>query len=111
MSWPNFKNPEFHGLQHAVAGGGGYRRSGPRWHDPAGVKRRFLPRPARPAISAAAGRRHRLQRRRHDHRFHIHDGQCDFRQRWAKTDKWKLENEAGKALFGAYRNPLTDDEA
>ena len=42
-------------------------------------------------------------------RFHIHDGQCDFRQRWAKTDKWKLEHEAGHALFGAYRNPLTDD--
>lgn len=42
-------------------------------------------------------------------RFHFHDGQCDFRQRWAKTDKWKLENEAGKALFGNYRNPLTDD--
>lgn len=41
-------------------------------------------------------------------RFHIHDGQCDFRQRWAKTDKWKIENEAGKAMFGAYRNPLTD---
>lgn len=44
-------------------------------------------------------------------RFHIHDGQCDFRQRWARTDKWKLENAAGKALFGAYRNPLTDDES
>jgi carotenoid cleavage dioxygenase-like enzyme len=44
-------------------------------------------------------------------RFHIHDGQCDFRQRWAKTDKWKIEHEAGKAMFGAYRNPLTDDEA
>lgn len=44
-------------------------------------------------------------------RFHFHDGQCDFRQRWARTDKWKLENEAGKALFGAYRNPLTDDES
>jgi len=43
-------------------------------------------------------------------RFHFHDGQCDFRQRWARTDKWKLEHEAGKALFGAYRNPLTDDE-
>ena len=42
-------------------------------------------------------------------RFHIHDGQCDFRQRWARTDKWNLEHEAGKALFGAYRNPLTDD--
>jgi len=44
-------------------------------------------------------------------RFHIHDGQCDIRQRWAKTNKWKLENQAGKALFGAYRNPLTDDES
>lgn len=44
-------------------------------------------------------------------RFHIHDGTCDFKQRWAKTDKWKLENAAGKALFGAYRNPLTDDES
>jgi len=44
-------------------------------------------------------------------RFHFHNGQCDFRQRWAKTDKWKLENAAGKALFGAYRNPLTDDES
>jgi len=44
-------------------------------------------------------------------RFHFHDGQCDFRQRWAQTDKWKLENEAGKALFGNYRNPLTDDES
>ena len=33
-------------------------------------------------------------------RFHVHDGQCDFRQRWAQTDKWKLENAAGKALFG-----------
>ena len=24
-------------------------------------------------------------------RFHFHDGQCDFRQRWAQTDKWKVE--------------------
>lgn len=44
-------------------------------------------------------------------RFHFHDGQCDFRQRWARTDKWKLENAAGEALFGAYRNPLTDHES
>jgi hypothetical protein len=44
-------------------------------------------------------------------RFHIHDGRCDFRQRWARTDKWQLEHAAGRALFGAYRNPLTDDEA
>ena len=44
-------------------------------------------------------------------RFHFHDGRVDFKQRWAKTDKWKLENKAGKALFGAYRNPLTDDDS
>jgi carotenoid cleavage dioxygenase-like enzyme len=42
-------------------------------------------------------------------RFHFHDGQCDFRQRWAGTDKLKLEKQAGRPLFGAYRNPLTDD--
>ena len=42
-------------------------------------------------------------------RFHFHDGQCDFRQRWAQTDKWKAERAAGRGLFGAYRNPLTDD--
>lgn len=41
--------------------------------------------------------------------FRFQDGKVDFRQRWAKTDKWKLENAAGRALFGAYRNPLTDD--
>jgi carotenoid cleavage dioxygenase len=44
-------------------------------------------------------------------RFRFHNGRCDFRQRWARTDKWKLENAAGKGLFGAYRNPLTDDPA
>jgi carotenoid cleavage dioxygenase-like enzyme len=42
-------------------------------------------------------------------RFHLHDGRCDLRQRWARTDKWQLEHAAGQALFGAYRNPLTDD--
>jgi carotenoid cleavage dioxygenase-like enzyme len=44
-------------------------------------------------------------------RFHIHNGQCDFKQRWVRTDKWQLENAAGRALFGAYRNPLGDDES
>jgi carotenoid cleavage dioxygenase len=41
--------------------------------------------------------------------FRIVDGTVSVRQRWAKTDKWELENRAGRALFGAYRNPLTDD--
>jgi carotenoid cleavage dioxygenase-like enzyme len=41
--------------------------------------------------------------------FRFEGGRCHFKQRWAQTDKWKLENDAGKGLFGAYRNPLTDD--
>ncbi|MEO7465648.1 MAG: carotenoid oxygenase family protein, partial [Sphingobium limneticum] len=32
--------------------------------------------------------------------FRFKDGQVSLRQRWAKTDKWKLEHEAGRALFG-----------
>ena len=43
--------------------------------------------------------------------FRFKDGKVDFRHRWIRTDKWELENEAGKALFGAYRNPLTDDQS
>jgi carotenoid cleavage dioxygenase-like enzyme len=42
-------------------------------------------------------------------RFRFKNGKVDFKQRWAQTDKLKLEMDAGKALFGAYRNPLTDD--
>ncbi|MCW2410705.1 MULTISPECIES: carotenoid oxygenase family protein [unclassified Sphingobium] len=41
--------------------------------------------------------------------FRVKDGKVDFRQRYAQTDKWKLENKAGKSLFGMYRNHLTDD--
>ena len=43
--------------------------------------------------------------------FHFRNGKVDFKQRYARTDKWKIERETGKSLFGAYRNPLTDDES
>ena len=43
--------------------------------------------------------------------FRFRNGKVDFRQRYAQTDKFKAEREAGRALFGAYRNPLTDDES
>ncbi len=43
--------------------------------------------------------------------FRIENGKVHFKQRYVQTDKWKLENAAGKALFGAYRNPLTDDDS
>ena len=41
--------------------------------------------------------------------FRFKGGKVDFKQRWVHTDKWRLESKAGKSLFGAYRNPLTDD--
>ncbi|HUN28114.1 MAG TPA: carotenoid oxygenase family protein [Steroidobacteraceae bacterium] len=44
-------------------------------------------------------------------RFRFRDGRIDLRHRWIHTDKWLLEHAAGRALFGAYRNPLTDDPA
>jgi carotenoid cleavage dioxygenase-like enzyme len=43
--------------------------------------------------------------------FRFRNGRVDMKHRWVQTDKWKLEHAAGKALFGAYRNPLTDDES
>ena len=77
---------------------------------PARDQRRVLPRAAGSAVPAAPGRRHRLQRRRPDHRCSTsRTASSTSSQRWVQTDKWKLEHEAGKALFGAYRNPLTDD--
>jgi len=42
--------------------------------------------------------------------FRFRGGKIDFKQRYAQTDKWKLERKAERSLFGAYRNPLTDDE-
>jgi len=41
--------------------------------------------------------------------FRFKDGKVDFKNRFIQTDKWRLENKAGHALFGSYRNPLTDD--
>jgi carotenoid cleavage dioxygenase-like enzyme len=42
-------------------------------------------------------------------RFKIKGGRVDFRHRFARTDKFRLEEQQGHALFGGYRNPLSDD--
>ncbi|MGW2572768.1 carotenoid oxygenase family protein [Streptomyces sp. NPDC001537] len=39
----------------------------------------------------------------------ISNGRVDFRTRYVKTPRFVAEEQAGRALFGAYRNPLTDD--
>ncbi|MDB5920519.1 MAG: lignostilbene alpha-beta-dioxygenase [Massilia sp.] len=41
--------------------------------------------------------------------FRFKNGRVDFKSRYVRTDKFKLEQEAGQALFGAYRNPYFDD--
>ena len=42
-------------------------------------------------------------------KLRFRNGEVSMRQRWVHTEKFKRERAAGKALFGAYRNPLTDD--
>jgi carotenoid cleavage dioxygenase-like enzyme len=43
--------------------------------------------------------------------FRFHRGHVDFKSRYARTDKFVVERKARKALFGAYRNPYSDDPA
>lgn len=43
--------------------------------------------------------------------FRIQDGHVDFKQRYARTDRYIAETASRKSLFGKYRNPFTDNEA
>ena len=43
------------------------------------------------------------------HAFHVADGRVDYRNRWVRTPKWRLEREAGEGLSGGLTNRhLTD---
>ncbi|MHA6631086.1 carotenoid oxygenase family protein [Pseudonocardia sichuanensis] len=43
--------------------------------------------------------------------FRFSGRRVDFRNRYVRTPRYKAEAKAGQALFGAYRNPFTDDPA
>jgi carotenoid cleavage dioxygenase len=45
------------------------------------------------------------------HQVRIAQGRAHLRTRYVQTEKLALERAAGRALFGAYRNPFTDDPA
>lgn len=45
------------------------------------------------------------------HRVKIANGRASLKTRYVETEKLKRERAAGRALFGAYRNPFTDDES
>src|ERR1700733_5558145 len=43
--------------------------------------------------------------------FRIAAGHVDLKTRYVRTQRFKAQEAARKALFGMYRNPCTDDEA
>ena len=43
--------------------------------------------------------------------FKFADGHVDWKQRYVRTDRYRAEASARRALFGRYRNPFTDSEA
>lgn len=43
------------------------------------------------------------------HAFEVADGKVSYRNRYARTPKWLLENEHGRSLFGTFGNPATTD--
>lgn len=42
--------------------------------------------------------------------FRIHEGVADFKGRWVKTPRFMNNLEAGRQLYGVYRNPFTNVE-
>src|SRR5262249_29366753 len=44
----------------------------------------------------------------HMFRFHA-DGQVDYLSRWVRTERYKLQEQARRPLFGRYRNRYTND--
>jgi len=43
------------------------------------------------------------------HMVRFDDGHADLKTRYVRTKRFELERKARRALFGAYRNPYTDD--
>lgn len=43
------------------------------------------------------------------HALKIANGRVSYRNRWVRTPKWQMEHEAGKALYGAFGNPMWSD--
>lgn len=41
------------------------------------------------------------------HAFYIEGGKVAYKNRWMRTPKWQMENQAGRALFGTFGNPAT----
>ncbi len=44
-------------------------------------------------------------------RFEFRDGRVAWKNRWVRTEKYELEREAGRSLFGVLGNPMNADPA
>ena len=43
------------------------------------------------------------------HGFFVENGKVRYRNRYVRTNKWLVENAAGRAMFGTFGNPMTTD--
>lgn len=43
------------------------------------------------------------------HMFRFKDGSVSYRSRWVRNDRFNAQAQAGRSLFGIYRNRFTDD--
>jgi carotenoid cleavage dioxygenase len=43
------------------------------------------------------------------HGFFLENGRARYRNRYVRTPRWRLENAAGRALYGLFGNPMTSD--
>lgn len=43
------------------------------------------------------------------HAFDIHRGRVSYRNRWVRTQQWKIDREVGRAMFGTSGNPADSD--
>lgn len=43
------------------------------------------------------------------HMFRFHDGHVDYRSRWVRSERFVLQEQARRSLFGRYRNRYTND--
>jgi carotenoid cleavage dioxygenase-like enzyme len=43
------------------------------------------------------------------HAFRVHRGRVTYRNRWVRTQQWKIDHEAGRAMFSTSGNPADSD--
>src|SRR5580658_1882305 len=45
------------------------------------------------------------------HAFEVHQGRVSYRNRWVRTQQWKIDRAAGRAMFATSGNPADSDQS